>query len=207
MRKRLFVTTQVHGFKGLRSCERLHGNQVVFMHDNYQFQFCPVCGGGLRSLKLKEHEPVRLVCSECAFIFYQDPKLVAFSVVELNDKVVLLRRGIEPQLGKWVLPGGYVDRGERVKDAAIRETEEECGVKTRIKNLLGVYSYQGRPVVIIAYVTSYLSGDLIAGDETDEVKLLRIEEIPWNDLAFRSTTDALRDYYNIKEKNGNVDKA
>ncbi len=169
------------------------------MHDNYQYKFCPVCGGGLNTLKLKEHEPARLVCSECAFIFYQDPKLVAFSVVELNDKVVLLRRGIEPQRGKWVLPGGYVDRGEEVEAAAIRETEEECGVKTCIKSLMGIYSYQGGPVVIIAYVTSYLSGKLIAGDETEEVKLLRIEEIPWNDLAFRSTTDALRDYCEMRK--------
>jgi len=101
------------------------------------FQFCPVCGGRLESSKLKENEPTRLVCSDCHFIFYLDPKLVASSVVELDGRIVLLRRGIEPQKGKWVVPGGYVDRGEAVEAAALRETEEECGIRTRIKNLLG----------------------------------------------------------------------
>jgi 8-oxo-dGTP diphosphatase len=118
-------------------------------------------------------------------------------VVELDGKIVLLRRGIEPQLGKWVVPGGYVDRGEEVEAAALRETEEECGIKTRIKNLLGIYSYPGRPVVVVVYVAEYLSGDLTIGDETQEVKLFHLEEIPWNDLAFPSTVDALKDYSNL----------
>jgi ADP-ribose pyrophosphatase YjhB (NUDIX family) len=161
------------------------------------FQFCPVCGGRLESSKLKENEPARLVCSHCNFIFYLDPKLVASSVVELDGRIVLLRRGIQPQKGKWVVPGGYVDRGEAVEAAALRETEEECGIKTRIKNLLGIYSYSGRPVVVVVYVTEYLTGNLTAGDEALEVKVFRLEEIPWDDLAFPSTEDALRDYCRI----------
>ena len=174
------------------------------MHENYEFQFCPVCGGGLKSLKLKDHEPSRLVCSECTFIFYQDPKLVACSVLELGDKIVLLRRAVKPQRGKWVMPGGYVDRGEEIKTAAIRETEEECGVKSRIINLLGIYSYPRRIEVVVVYVAEYLSGDLIVGEESQEIKLYCREEIPWNDLAFQSTTDALRDYCNQKKVgNGN----
>ena len=135
-------------------------------HDHFMiqeepdFQFCPVCGGRLESAKLKENEPARLVCSDCDFIFYLDPKLVASSVVKLDGRIVLLRRGIQPQKGKWVVPGGYVDRGEAVEAAALRETEEECGIRTRIKNLLGIYSYPGRPVVVVVYVTEYLTVDL-----------------------------------------------
>jgi len=173
------------------------------MLDKYHFQFCPVCGGGLKSMKLKEHEPSRLTCSECAFIFYQDPKLVACSVVELDHKIVLLRRAIDPQKGKWVMPGGYVDRGEEVEAAALRETDEECGLKIRIKNLLGVYSYPGHLVVVVTYMTEYLSGSLVLGDESLEVGLFSPEEIPWNDLAFPSTVDALKDYCNIKERSHN----
>ena len=177
-------------------------------HDHFMmqlepdFQFCPVCGGRLESTILKESEPARLVCSDCDFIFYLDPKLAAGSVVELDGRIVLLRRGIEPQKGKWVVPGGYVDRGEAVEAAALRETEEECGIKTRIKNLLGIYSYPGRPVVVVVYVTEYLKGDLTAGDETLEVKLFRLEEIPWDDLAFPSTSDALRDYCHLRDVSG-----
>ena len=91
-----------------------------------------------------------------------------------------------------------MDRGEKVEDAAVRETEEECGIKTRIKNLLGIYSYHGRTVVVVVYVAEYLSGDLGAGDETQEVRFFHAEEIPWNDLAFPSTVDALKDYCNAR---------
>jgi ADP-ribose pyrophosphatase YjhB (NUDIX family) len=166
------------------------------------FQFCPVCGGSLESSKLKENEPARLVCSDCQFIFYLDPKLVASSVVELDGGIVLLRRSIEPQKGKWVVPGGYVDRGEAVEAAALRETEEECGIRTRIKNLLGVYSYPGRAVVVAVYVAEYVTGDLAVGEEALEVKQFRLDEIPWNDLAFPSTVDALKDYCHLKDGSG-----
>ena len=168
------------------------------MHEDYQFQFCPVCGGSLTNLKLKEQEPLRLVCTECKFVFYLDPKLVACAVTELNGRIVLLRRAIEPQMGKWVIPGGYVDRGEGVKEAAIRETEEECGIKIGIEDLLGVYSYPGRIVVVVAYVAEYLSGELIAGDETLEARLYSPGEIPWSDLAFTSTKEALTDYCHLR---------
>ncbi len=174
----------------------------LMMHEEPDFQFCPVCGGRLKASKLKENEPARLVCSDCDFIFYLDPKLVAGSVVELDGRIVLLRRSIEPQKGKWVVPGGYVDRGEAVEAAALRETEEECGIRTRVKKLLGIYSYPGRPVVVVVYVTEYVKGDLTARDEALEVRLFRLEEIPWDDLAFPSTTDALRDYCHLRDASG-----
>lgn len=160
----------------------------------HHYQFCPVCGEKLRVLKLKNNDPPRLVCSACSYVFYLDPKLAVLSIVEMDGKIVLLRRGIQPQKGKWVMPGGYVDRGESVEEAALRETEEECGIKTRIKGLLGVYSYTGRPVVVVAYVAEVLSGELAPGDEALEVGLFGQEEIPWEELAFPSTRDALRDY-------------
>ncbi|MDY6971590.1 MAG: NUDIX hydrolase [Thermodesulfobacteriota bacterium] len=164
-------------------------------HHNPQFQFCPVCGGRLNKLRLKTNEQSRLICSACDFVFYLDPKVVACSILELDGKIVLLRRDIEPQKGKWVMPGGYVDRGEEVEAAAIRETREECGLKIRINRLLGVYSYSGQLPVVIVYVAEYLSGDLIRGEETMEAKLFSDKDIPWQDLAFESTVDALKDYY------------
>ncbi|MFH1122892.1 MAG: NUDIX hydrolase [Pseudomonadota bacterium] len=163
-------------------------------HEEYEYRYCPVCGGGLKTLALKDQEPERLVCSRCEFIFYLDPKVVACSIVEMDNRIILLKRDINPQKGKWVIPGGYVDRGEEVRAAALRETEEECRLKTRIKHLHGVYSYPGRLGVVVVYVAEYLSGQLITGDESRDARLYRPEEIPWDDLAFRSTVDALRDY-------------
>ena len=164
-------------------------------HHNPKFQFCPVCGAVLKSSILKKNEPPRLFCSGCEFIFYLDPKVVACAIINMDDKIVLLRRGIEPQKGKWVIPGGYVDRGEDVKTAAIRETREECGLKTTIKDLLGVYSYPGKLQVVIVYILRYISGNLIPGEETIEAKLFSENRVPWHDLAFPSTVDALKDYF------------
>jgi len=164
------------------------------MYEDIEYRFCPVCGGDLRERNLKEQEPPRLVCSRCDFVFYLDPKVVACSVVEMEGRIVLLKRAIDPQRGKWVLPGGYVDRGEKVTDAAVRETREECGLIIRIAGLLGVYSYTGRPAVVVVYVGECVAGELVVGDETEEVGLYRKEEIPWSLLAFQSTADALRDY-------------
>ncbi|MCG2775444.1 MAG: NUDIX hydrolase [Desulfobacterales bacterium] len=173
-------------------------------HHDPEFQFCPVCGNRLDSSKLKTNEPRRPVCPSCNFVFYLDPKVVACSILEMDSKIVLLRRGINPQKGKWVMPGGYVDRGEEVKAAAIRETEEECGVKTRINMLLGAYSYSGQVPVVLVYVAQYVSGDLISGDETLEAKLFSEKQTPWANLAFQSTVDALKDYYAIKNKGGKI---
>jgi ADP-ribose pyrophosphatase YjhB (NUDIX family) len=172
------------------------------MHHNYIFRFCPVCGSPLETAKLKVNDPPRLICSECDFVFYLDPKLVACSIIEVKSKIVLLKRGIEPEKGKWVIPGGYVDRGEEVVAAALREVKEECGIDIRIKNLQGVYSYHGWLEVVIVYVAEYLSGNLVAGDESVDMKLLSPSEIPWDKLAFRSTKDALRDYIRIKGVEG-----
>lgn len=169
---------------------------------NPTFRFCPVCGGRLKETELKEKEPPRLMCSLCGFVFYLDPKLVACSIVDLEEGIVLLKRGIGPGKGKWVIPGGFVDRGEKVEDAAIRETKEECGLRIEVPELLGVYSYPGHVPVVVVYIGGYLSGAVKAGDETAEAGLFPIERIPWKDLAFQSTLDALKDYCMLKKTKG-----
>ena len=167
-------------------------------HEN-PFKFCPQCSTELKSLNLKTNEPDRLVCPECGFVFYLDPKVVACSIVVLDRRIVLLKRSIEPAFGNWSMPGGHVDRGEGVEAAACRETREECGLIIRIKNLMGVYSYPGRVTVVIVYLAEVLSGGLAAGDETLEAGLFRQNEIPWDELAFPSTVDALKDYCALKD--------
>ncbi len=166
-------------------------------HHEPEFRHCPVCGERLNTARLKEGEPPRLVCPACEFVFYLDPKVVACAILDLHGRIALLKRDIEPQKGKWVLPGGYVDRGEEVEAAAVRETLEECGVEIRINGLVGVYSYPGKTQVVIVYTAEHLSGELTSADETQEAGWFRQEEIPWDELAFQSTVDALKDYYGI----------
>lgn len=166
-------------------------------HGPVEYRFCPRCGGKLELRALKALEPERLVCQKCAFIFYLDPKVVAGTLFSLDGGVVLLRRGIEPALGKWSFPGGYVDRGESVQEAAVRETKEEAHLDVRLRSLLGIYSYPRSPNVVVVYTAEVMGGELKAGDEADEAKAFQVSEIPWEELAFVSTTDALKDYLKL----------
>lgn len=166
-------------------------------HGSVEYRFCPRCGGELESRALKANEPERLVCRTCAYIFYLDPKVVAGTLFSHDRGVVLLRRGIEPARGKWSFPGGYVDRGESVQDAAIRETREESHLDVRLKSLLGVYSYPRSPNVVVVYTAEVVGGELKAGDEAVEAKAFGASDIPWHDLAFPSTRDAVADFLKL----------
>jgi ADP-ribose pyrophosphatase YjhB (NUDIX family) len=108
--------------------------------------------------------------------------------------VVLVKRAIEPGYGKWVFPGGYVDRGEEVRMAAIREAREEAGLDVQIERLIGIYSYAGRTPIIIVYAATVLGGELAVDEEGLEAQWFEPAAIPWEDLAFLSTSEALRDF-------------
>jgi ADP-ribose pyrophosphatase YjhB (NUDIX family) len=146
---------------------------------------------------LKITEPKRLVCtnSACGFVFYLDPKIAVGTIIRAaSGRIVLVKRAIEPGYGKWVFPGGYVDRGEEITLAAVREAREEAGVDVRLDHLVNIYSYAGRAPVIIVYAATMVSGDMAVDDEGLEIREFGLEDIPWDDLAFRSTREALRDY-------------
>jgi ADP-ribose pyrophosphatase YjhB (NUDIX family) len=117
-------------------------------------------------------------------------------VIEMPDeRIVLVRRAIEPGYGLWVFPGGYVDRGEEITVAARREAREEAGLDVRLDGLINIYSYPGRPIVVIVYKASVVSGELRIDEESLEAGLFSRAEIPWDQLAFRSTHEALEDFY------------
>ncbi len=158
------------------------------------FKYCPKCGANLVSRMLKEGEPERLICSVCGNVFYLDPKVAACAICIVDGGIVLLRRGIQPQFGKWVFPGGFVDRGESVPQAAVRETFEEVGLRVSVTGVVDVYSYPGEDVVVVVYAADVIGGKLQVGDEAEDVTAFAPEQLPWDDLAFQSTTEALKDY-------------
>ncbi len=96
------------------------------------YRFCPLCGGRLENRLLKAGEPERLVCTACGFVFYIDPKLAVLALVPYKGGLVMARRAIEPGYGLWVAPGGFVDVGELVEDAVVRETLEEVNLRVRV---------------------------------------------------------------------------
>ena len=169
---------------------------VLHPHDeSHAYQFCPRCGGALERRLLKATEPERPVCARCGFVFYIDPKIAVGTIIDAGaGKLVLVRRAIEPGYGKWVFPGGYVDRGEEVTTAAIREAREECGLDVRLDGLVNIYSYAGRAPIIIVYAATAIGGTLCVDDECLESAEFAPAGIPWDELAFRSTHDGLRDY-------------
>ena len=167
----------------------------MHMHDERPYSFCPMCGGELEPRSLKAREPERLVCVRCGFVFYLDPKVAVGTIItDDQGRILLVKRAIEPGYGKWVYPGGYVDRGEQVHVAAIREAKEEAGLDVRLDQLINVYSYPGRAPVIIVYSASIVGGELNVDDEGLEARWFHAEEIPWDELAFSSTYDALREH-------------
>ncbi len=101
------------------------------------------------------------------------------------------RRAIDPGYGKWVFPGGFVDRGETVEEAAIREAREEVNADVELREVVGVYSYPGVPVVVVVFAAALLNDELEAADECLEIRCFTKEEIPWEELAFSSIHDAL----------------
>ncbi|MEW6323100.1 MAG: NUDIX hydrolase [Acidobacteriota bacterium] len=162
------------------------------------YRFCPVCGGALELRVLKATEPKRLVCTRagCGYVFYLDPKIAVGTIIrtEEAERIVLVRRAIEPGYGKWVFPGGYVDRGEEITIAARREAREEAGLDIRLDYLVNIYSYAGRTPIVVVYAATMIGGSYAVDDENLEVQAFDTAALPWDDLAFRSTREALRDY-------------
>jgi 8-oxo-dGTP diphosphatase len=159
-----------------------------------EYKYCPRCAGRFDEKVIKDGEPERLVCSACGFVFYQGPKLVAGALFEMEGGIVLTQRAIEPGYGLWTYPGGFVERGERAEAAAEREAFEETGVKVEVTGLVGLYSYEGQIPAIASFSARVVGGELAPLDETMDVKAFPKDALPWAEIAFPSTKDALKDY-------------
>lgn len=157
-------------------------------------KFCPHCAGRLAPKMIDERE--RLVCQECGFIFYINPKVAAGALIEDDGRVVLVRRKVEPRAGSWALPSGFAEYGETIEETAIRECREETGLEVALDDLLGVYSvnsdFYGH-LVLVLYSAHVVGGEMAAGDDASEVGLFSPAELP-TDLAFQAHRQALGDW-------------
>ena len=143
-------------------------------------RYCAGCGNTLEMKSLEG--TVRPVCPQCSRVVYYDPKVAATAVVERSGLVLMLRRAVETGYGLWSLPGGYVDRGEVVEEAAAREVLEETGLQVKINGLVGLFSEAGHPVVVAAYAAEETGGKLEAGPEALELGFYPLDALPT--LAF-----------------------
>jgi ADP-ribose pyrophosphatase YjhB (NUDIX family) len=159
-------------------------------------RYCHHCGGALTRRYVKAEKTRRHVCDRCLAITYLNPKVVAGLIPVMPDgRVVLLRRNIEPAFGQWTYPAGFMELGETVEQAAVRETLEEIGVGVGRTRFVGLYSYADAGVVTLVYTAAVKRGHVpCVTPEACEVRLFTRRQIPWKQLAFRSVTQALRDW-------------
>lgn len=126
----------------------------------------------------------RLVCGDCGFVVYENPKVIVGAVCTWEDRYLLCRRGIEPRVGYWTMPVGYMELNETTEQGALREVWEEAGARAEIDALLAVYSIPEISQVHMIYRARMTSPDFAAGQESLEVQLFAWDDIPWADLAY-----------------------
>ncbi len=154
-------------------------------------RFCVRCGTAVQTKLVGDK--MRKVCPQCGFVHFTDPKVgVGVLVVNEAGEVLLVRRTMRPEIGRWSLPAGYLDQGEGPQVTAVREVLEETGLHVTIDGLLGVYHNppeQGGASIFILYRGRVIGGELHAGDDADAVAFFCLDALP--DVAFASTKAAI----------------
>jgi ADP-ribose pyrophosphatase YjhB (NUDIX family) len=140
----------------------------------------------------------RLVCDNCGFVDYVNPKIVVGAVCAWEERILLCRRAIEPRKGYWTVPAGFLEEKETVEEGAAREALEEARADIEVGGLLGVYSVPRISQVQMVFRARLRSPDVGAGEESLEVQLVAWDEIPWRELAFPSVVAALRRFHAVR---------
>ena len=154
--------------------------------------FCSNCGTRV-VLKVPEGDLLpRDVCENCGTIHYQNPKIVVGSVPVYEGRILICKRGIEPRLGYWAIPGGFMENDETLEAGAAREAREEALIDVEIGSLLLVANVTHARQVHVFFRSRMRTPEFGATHESLEVKLVDVKDIPWSDLAFPSTEYALR---------------
>lgn len=158
-------------------------------------KFCSECGAAL-VLRIPEGEDrTRHVCDSCGTIHYQNPKLVVGCVPELPDgRLLICKRAIEPRIGYWTVPAGFMENGETLQQAAARESREEACAEVEIGSLLTVVHVTSAHQVHVFFRARLLSERVAAGPESLDVRIVQPDEIPWEQIAFPSTEFTLQRY-------------
>ena len=166
--------------------------------DGSQIKYCPYCGTyGTWKVPAGDTLP-RFVCDSCDRVFYQNPQIIAGCLVDLNGDILMCRRAIEPQLGSWTLPAGYMESGENIEAAAVRETLEETGIEVEVDGLYSLFSVLERDHVYAIFRARARTTLTHCGEESMEVAFIPARKIPWNDLAYPIIEHILERY--LKER-------
>jgi ADP-ribose pyrophosphatase YjhB (NUDIX family) len=158
-------------------------------------KYCGECGHPVERKIPEGDNRSRDICTNCGFIHYTNPKIVAGTIPIWKNQVLLCRRAIEPRLGYWTLPAGFMENAESTAEAAIRETWEEALARVSIQNLYTVISVPHIDQVHIFFRAVMVNGEFGAGPESMETKLFSEADIPWDEISFPTVKQTLEQYF------------
>jgi ADP-ribose pyrophosphatase YjhB (NUDIX family) len=157
--------------------------------------YCSHCGAAVRLQMPPGDDRPRHVCRACGTVHYRNPVMVVGCIPQWEDKILLCRRNIEPRKGKWTLPAGYLEIGETVMEGARRETLEECGAAVIALDPYMLFDIVYVNQVYLMFRARLQTPDYKATAESSEVVLMREEEIPWGEIAFRVMEKTLMRFF------------
>jgi ADP-ribose pyrophosphatase YjhB (NUDIX family) len=167
----------------------------------HPLKHCKSCGSAV-TYRLPDDGDTRerAICTDCHTVHYENPLNVVGTLPIWEDKILLCKRNIEPRYGKWTLPAGFMELGETVAQGAARETDEEAGAQIE---LLGLYTLMN--VVRVGQVHFFYRAKLLSttfdpGHETIEARLFSEDEVPWDDIAFRTVRETLKCFFEDRQR-------
>lgn len=164
-------------------------------------KYCSQCGHAVEHKIPEGDNRSRAICNHCKTIHYINPKIVAGTIPVFESKVLLCKRAIEPRLGLWTLPAGFMEMQETATQAAIRETWEEALAEVAIDGIYTIISIPHIGQVHIFFRASLTEGKFGVGNESLETNLFSEEDVPWNEIAFPTVKKTLRHFFNDRKKN------
>ena len=161
---------------------------------------CKTCGATAHYRVPKDDNRERAICSACETIHYENPLNVVGTLPVWQDQVLLCRRNIEPRFGLWTLPAGFLELGESAADGALRETVEESGARVEMQALFTLLNVVRVGQIHLFYRARMLDTHLDPGPETIEARLFREDEVPWDEIAFRTVRETLRCFFEDRRR-------
>ncbi|MEO8165151.1 MAG: NUDIX hydrolase [Betaproteobacteria bacterium] len=158
-------------------------------------KFCSACGARVEHRTPPGDSLLRYVCADCGIIHYENPKMVVGCIPEWENAILLCRRAIEPRLGWWTVPAGFMENGETTIEGAMRETLEEANAKVEILGLYAMFNIPHINQVYMLFRARLIDLDFSAGAETLETGLFKEEQIPWEQIAFATVKRTLKLYF------------
>ena len=171
------------------------GHYTAPMFNARSFRHCKVCGGPVVYRTPDDDNRERAVCSACGNVHYENPLNVVGTVPFWDDRVLLCRRNIEPRFGLWTLPAGFMELGETLEAGALRETVEEAGARVEMQGLYTVLNVVRAGQVHFFYRARLLDTRFEPGPETIEAQLFDEQQVPWDQLAFRTVRETLERFF------------